>query len=350
MRSKEFHGVRISGLACAVPNHKVMTESYTEHFGETVIKRFINATGIESRYISDGTQTVSDLSFTAADALMKAKGLTGDDFDAVILITQTGDYKIPSTAYLLHKRLGIKQDCLVFDINLGCSGFVNGVYIAAGLIESGTIDRALVLVGDSDTNHQVTDDTSFTMMFGDGSSATIVERGEGTVRGMIRSDGEGFNTLITPIPGSRFPGMHTPEEAGLKKKMDGEDVFLFTITKVPSLFKEFFRTFECSAEDYDYIMLHQANLMIVNQIAKKLKVPAEQVPVSLREYGNTDGASVPVGIVDLCGKLPERKKLKLITSGFGIGLSWGVVSFELDTADVLPMIVTDDYYADGKNV
>ena len=75
MRSKEFHGVRISGLACSVPNHKVMTESYTDHFGETVIRRFISATGIESRYISDGSQTVSDLSFTAADALMKAKGL-----------------------------------------------------------------------------------------------------------------------------------------------------------------------------------------------------------------------------------------------------------------------------------
>ena len=188
------------------------------------------------------------------------------------------------------------------------------------------------------------------MMFGDGSSATIVERGEGTVRGMIRSDGEGFNTLITPIPGSRFPGVYTSEEAGLQKKMDGEDVFLFTITKVPKLFKDFYQAFGCTADDFDYIMLHQANLMIINQITKKLKVPAEKVPVSLREYGNTDGASVPIGIVDLCEHLQEKKKLKLLTSGFGIGLSWGVVSFDLDPADVLPMIVTDEYYAEGKNV
>ena len=350
MLSKEFHNVKISGLACAVPNHKVRTDRYIEHFGEAVVERFKTATGIESRYISDGTQTVSDLSYAAAKALMDKKGLSGEDFDALVLITQTGDYKIPATAYVLHKRLGLKPDCLVFDINLGCSGFVNGLYILAGMIESGTIERALLLVGDSDTNHQITEDTSFTMMFGDASSATILERGEGTMRGMIRSDGDGFNALITPVPGARFPGIYSPDEAGLQKKMDGNDVFLFTITKVPRLFKDFYQTFDCSADDFDYFVLHQANLMIINQIAKKLKLPAEKVLISLTEYGNTDGASVPVGIVDLCEKLEEPKKLNLITSGFGIGLSWGIVSFEIDSGDVLPMIVTDDYFTEGKDV
>ena len=350
MLGKEFHNVKISGLACAVPNHKVLTDSFKDHFGEATVERFKSATGIESRYISDGTQTAADLSFAAAEALMKKKGLTGEDFDAVIFITQNADYKIPSTAFVLQKRLGIKKDCLVFDVNLGCSGFVNGTYFAAGLIESGTIDRALLLVGDADTNHQITDNTSFTMMFGDASSATIMERGEGTIRGMIRSDGDGFNTLITPIPGSRFPGILKSEDAGLQKKMDGDDVFLFTITKVPRLFKEFYETFACGPDNFDYYILHQANLMIVNQIAKKLKLPSEKVPISLNEYGNTNGASVPVGIVDLCERMEEKKRLNLITSGFGIGLSWGVVSFEIDSEDVLPMIVTDDYFAEGKDV
>ena len=171
--------------------------------------------------------------------------------------------------------------------------------------------------------------------------------------GMIRSDGEGFNTLITPIPGSRFPGVYPGMETNelkIEKKMDGNDVFLFTITKVPKLFKEFFVAFGTSVDNYDYVMLHQANLMIINQIAKKIKAPAEKVPVSLTNYGNTDGASIPVGIVDLCEKLNEKKKLSLITSGFGIGLSWGVVSFDIDTDDVLPMIFTDDYFREGKDV
>ena len=350
MISKEFHGVKISGLACAVPDNKVLTKSYVEHFGEAVVDRFIQATGIESRYLSDGTQTTSDLSFVAAERLMKAKDLTGEDFDAVVLITQTEDYKIPATSFLLHKRLGIKQDCLVFDVNLGCSGFVNGIYFIAGLVESGTINRALLLVGDSDTDHKVTDNTSFTMMFGDASSATIIERGEGTIKGMIRSDGEGFDVLITPVPGSRFPGVHTPEEAGLQKKMNGDDVFLFTITKVPKLFKDFYSEFNCSSDDFDYYVFHQANLMIVNQLAKKLKLPAEKVPISLDRYGNTDGASVPVGMVDINERAGKSGKIRFITSGFGIGLSWGVVSFDMDSADILPMIYTKEYYAEGKNV
>lgn len=350
MHSKEFHNIRVSAMACAVPDHKVPTDAYNEHFGAEAVRRFKKATGIEARYISDGTQTISDLCYVAADRLMRAKGLSGNDIDALILVTQTGDYKIPSTAYVLHKRLKMKQDCLVFDINLGCSGFVNGLYVISGLIESGTIERALLLVGDSETNHQVSKDTSFTMMFGDAGSATLIERGEGIVRGMIRSDGEGFNTLITPVPGSRFPGMTSDDGSNLKKKMDGEDVFLFTITQVPKLFKAFYKQFGVSTDEYDYIVLHQANLMIINQIAKKLKAPAEKVPISLNEYGNTDGASIPVGIVDLCEKAEENKKLNLITSGFGIGLSWGIVSFEINSQDVLPMIVTNDYFREGRDV
>ena len=227
---------------------------------------------------------------------------------------------------------------------------MNGVYFLAGLIESGTVNRALLLVGDADVERKVTDNTSFTMMFGDASSATILERGEGTIRGMIRSDGDGFDVLISPIPGARFPGVTRPEDAGLEKKMDGDDVFLFTITKIPKLFKEFFKTFACDGDSFDYCILHQANLMIINQIAKKLKMPPEKVPVSLGQYGNTDGATIPVGIVDLCEHLENKRKLNLITSGFGIGLSWGVVSFEIDPEDVLPMIKTDDYFAEGRNV
>lgn len=349
MQSKEFKNVKISGLACAVPARRVETDSFTDHFGKEAVERFKKATGIKARHLSDGNQTVSDLCHAAAKALMEKNRLTGEDIDAVIMITQTADYKTPSTAYVLHKRLNIKQDCLVFDINLGCSGFVNGIYIVSGLIESGTIDRALLLVGDANTDHQVSDDTSFTMMFGDAGSACIIEAGDGMVRGMIRSDGDGFRTLINPVPGARFPRVF-PGNDVIGSKMDGDDVFLFTITKVPKLFKEFYKTFSCSEEDFDYYMLHQANLMIVNQIVKKLKLDRLKAPISLEEYGNTDGASIPVGIVDLCETIKDSRTLHLITSGFGIGLSWGIVSFQLDTQDVLPMIFTEEYFEEGRNV
>lgn len=350
MQSMEFHNAIVSGIACAVPDNRIASDNYIDVFGESTVDRFKSATGIEGRYMSDGKQTISDLSFVAAEALFEKKGLSGEDIDAVVLITQTPDYRTPSTSFLLHKRLGIKKDCLVFDINLGCSGYVNGIYVVAGLIECGMIDRALLLVGDSETNHQITDDTSFTMMFGDAASATIMERGTSTIRGMIRSDGEGYNMLMSPVPGARFPGISVSSGAEYQSRMNGDDVFLFTITKVPKLFKEFYKTFDCNENDFDYFVFHQANLMIINQIAKKLKLPMEKVPISLNKYGNTEGASIPVSIVDMCENIKQNKQIKLITSGFGIGLSWGVVSFEINSEDVIPMIVTNEYFAEGKNV
>jgi len=100
-------------------------------------------------------------------------------------------------------------------------------------------------------------------------------------------------------------------------------------------------------EDYDYCVLHQANLFMVNHIRKKLKVDQSKLPISIDRYGNTNGASIPITIVDLCSREEIEEKLELIASGFGIGLSWGVVSFEIETKDVLPMIYTDGYYEEA---
>ncbi len=348
MLGKEFHNVRISGIACAVPERKVLTDSFKGKFGETVVERFKQTVGIESRYLANEKQTASDLCYVAAEHLMKSKGLSGNDIDALIFITQTPDYTRPSTAFVLHKRLGIRQDCMVFDINLGCSAFVNGVYLLAGLIESGTIKRALMLIGDAGAIYEpVNDEKSFHMMFGDAGSATLLEQGTDTIYGMIRSDGAGYKSIITPVPGFRFIGCSPNDYPSLRKKMDGDEVFLFTITKVPQLFKEFYQYFDVSSDDYDYFILHQANLMILNQIRKKMKLPEEKVPISLTKYGNTDGVSVPVGIVDLCERLENSQNLRLFTSAFGVGLSWGIIAFQINSEDILPMIYTDDYYTEG---
>ncbi len=348
MQNKEFSNIRISAIAAAVPDNYVRTVDYCERFGQETVSKFQKATGIDGRYISDGTQTASDLCYSAAQAVMKKKGLSGDDIDALVFVTQSPDYCRPSTAFVLHKRLKLRQDCIAFDVNLGCTAFVEGMYVCAALVESGAAQRALLLIGDANLTWEADpDDTSFNMMFGDAGAAVLLERGDGTIRSMIRSDGGGYQTILTPLPGSRFPGIIKSDDKRLAKKMDGDDVFLFTITKVPKLFKEFFSTYGCTVDDFDCVLLHQANLMIINQIKKKLKIKEEKCPVSIRKYGNTDGVSIPVTLVDYCEKLDSPRKLNLISSGFGIGLSWGVVSFEIDSEDVLPMIVTRDYFEEG---
>lgn len=124
-------------------------------------------------------------------------------------------------------------------------------------------------------------------------------------------------------------------------------MFSFTITKVPRLFKEFFQLYNCSFEDYDYCILHQANQMILNFISNKLKLPMQKMPISLDRYGNVSSGTIPLTIVDALEHNATKDEIKLITSGFGIGLSWGISSFSLNRCDVLSMIYTDDYYKEA---
>lgn len=352
MANHIFEDVIVTGLACALPKKKIDTDEYIKYFGKDIVEQFKKTTGIKSRYISNGKQTASDLCYIAAKELLQKKNLTGDDIDALIFITQFPDYKAPSTSFVLHKRLGIKKECITFDINLGCSGFVNGMYMISGLIQSGAITRALLLIGDAELNHPLYKDHSFSMMFGDAGSACIIEKGKGQVSGIIKADGNGYNVMITPYPGARFPNKYVNgSKDGLVKKMAGDDTFLFTITEVPKLFKEYFELNRCSWNDFDYCILHQANLFILNHIAKRIKLPKEKMPISIDKYGNTDGASIPLGIVDLCeNKIQKDEKLKLIVCGYGVGLSWGIVSFEINTQDVLPLIFADEYFEEGFNI
>ncbi len=349
MLSKKFENVVFSGISCAVPSSKKSASEYVDVFGEKTVARFVEATGIEQRHVASIDQTASDLCFVAANELLQKKNIDKDEIDACIFITQFPDYKIPSTSYVLQYRLGLKKDCLVFDVNLGCAAFVNGIYFLAGLIESGTVKKALLLIGDVDHEYHNAEDISFSMMFGDAGAACLLERGNGTIRGMIRSDGEGFRTILTPMPGARFPKGTNGKP--LLKSMNGEDTFLFTITQVPKLIKEYIKEFQIDESEIDYYVLHQANKMILQKIAKKLKVEEEKVPLSLMEYGNTDGASIPLTIAKtLIDRKSNKQKFNLITSGFGVGLSWGVVGFEIDSKNILPILETDEFWLEGRNV
>lgn len=348
MLSAEFHKVKISSIVCAVPQNSVSTDSFIDVFGEETVNRFKNVIGISNRYHVNEKQTASDLCYVAAKKLMEHKGLKTDDIDALVFITQSPDYTRPSTAFVLQGRLGLKEDCIVFDVNLGCSAFINGVQIVSSMIECGAAKKALLLIGDAAISQEPSeDDRSFQIMFGDAGSATLIESGEGIVRTMIRSKGEDYKTIITPLPGSRLRNVSSTEIDSYKKRMNGEDTFLFSITKVPKLFKEFYKTFNCTQDDFDYFIFHQANLLILQQVMKRLKLPLEKVPISIDRYGNTDGVSNLVTIAYLREKLEDNKVLRFIACGFGIGLSWGIVSFEINSNDILPMIFTDEFYEEG---
>jgi 3-oxoacyl-[acyl-carrier-protein] synthase-3 len=165
------------------------------------------------------------------------------------------------------------------------------------------------------------------------------------------SDGTNFDVIMNAC-GERYQTEDDkPDIDTYKYYMDGGEVFNFSVTKVPEAIKDFCKARHKKLEDYNKIVLHQANVFILKHIANELKVSDKQVPISMDRYGNTNGASIPVTIVDMVENdmdLPET--MELLISGFGIGLSWGVMSLKLEKSAVLPFVYTDDYYLEGKNI
>lgn len=343
-----FEGVKITGMACAVPTNTDNIYDFSESFGGESVEKFIETTGVRERHFVDEKQTNCDLCYVAAERLIAHKGYEKESFDGIVLVTQTPDYARPATAHILHKRLGLSKDCMAFDINLGCSGFVYGLNIIASMIKANALKRVLFCCGEAHTCLSPTDDKATSMLFGDAGSAMIVEGGEDTIRTLLKADGEGYQAILTPGVNARVKiDINNFDYDRVKETMDGSAVFEFALTQVPRSFKEYFKTFGGEINDFDYCVFHQANLFMLEHIRKKIKLPPEKMPISMDRYGNTSSVSIPLTIADLCQREPVKEKLHFISSGFGVGLSWGIADFTMDKSDILPIIETDDYFAEA---
>lgn len=350
--------VQIQGIACAVPDRLVDNLSYSDRFGAENVEKFIAMTGVRKRYVAGDRQCASDLCATAAEKLLDALQWERSSIEAVILVTQSPDYRIPPTACVLQERLGFSEDCLAFDINLGCSGFVYGVWLAATLIAGSHLNRVLLLAGDISNHNLSPDDRSVAMIFGDGGSATALERQAGKkISYCLHTRGKGFRNLIIPAGCLRNRHDYREEpylnEDGVMRSdldlyMNGTELFNFTISEIPKSLNEFKKYLNLPETAIDYYFLHQANLFMIKNIARKIGVSMSQIPVSIEEFGNTSVESIPITIVHCLAGQKMMKPLNVILSGFGVGLSWGNLYLELDNPVILPMIFTNDFYKEGE--
>lgn len=344
----KFDDVKIAAIAASVPEEEINIAAKLDDPNEDprFIKQFMKNTGIKAKRKSGYDQTAGDFSYSAAKQIMDAGYYKPEEIGVLINITQTPDYRTPATALVLQKRLGLSKDCIVFDINLGCSGFVYGVSLAASILKTSTATKGLVTVGDTlarGRKHVKLKRSSNTgLLFGDASAAILVEKGaDHGFCSALMSDGTGHKALSTPYNAWRHPV--GPES------IPGDDiaVFNFTISEVPELIRAYMDETGTTVEDYDALVLHQANMMILKNVAKRVGMPMEKVPFCLDRFGNTSGCSVPLTIVDKYGESDEDRKVKLLTSSFGIGLSWGAIGFEINTKDILPLGIGRDTYDDG---
>lgn len=353
----KFDGIRISGMACAIPKNVIRPDDFKEKFGEEEVEKFKQMTGITESRRTDPHQTAGDLCYAAADYLIKEKGVDKSSIGAVIMATQSPDYRKPATAFIIQKRLGLSEETAVFDMNLGCSAVLYGIQVIASMMKSSNISKALLVSGDTGSKINNHNDKSKAMIGGEAGVALLLEKtdSDSHINSLVRSNGEGYRYLITPAGG--FRNMNPPREEvvckdGIKRTlydpfMMGTSVFTFTVFDVPKAMKDFFKETDTCVDDYDCFAFHQANLYILKQIGKKMKIPAEKMPLTLPTYGNTSGASPIVTLCDTYGNNTDGKDLNVLMSAFGIGLSWGVTTFHINTDDILPVIEDDTWFEEG---
>ena len=350
--------VAIRGIACAVSEQCVCNDSYAEKYGAENVAKFIAMTGVKARYVAAPEQTASDFAYVAAEQVLAKLGWEKNQVDGILFVTQSPDYPLPATACVLHHRLGLGTDCLAFDINLGCSGFVYGLFVAASLCREKAIQRMVLCGGDISTRGVSPDDKSTAMLFGDSGFAVALEYDTSVApwNFLFRTDGSGFKHIIVPAKGHRHPkGDETLREFGEgvwrgdhHLFLNGAEVFNFTISEVPLAIKQLMTSTQWTPEQTDYLVLHQANHFILKNIARMTKFPMEKVPVSMDRYGNTSVSSIPITLCDaFAGKGLEGGPRKIVMSGFGVGLSWGVLTMEMDPSVCLPIEKTNDFFVDG---
>jgi 3-oxoacyl-[acyl-carrier-protein] synthase-3 len=357
MPSFSFNNIRITGIASAVPTKVVKSTDFNEKFGAEAVQKFVDMTGVKEHRESLVHQTASDFGYVAAEKLISEKGIERETIGVLLFGAHSTDYRRPATAAVLHKRLGLSKDCAAFDVGLGCSAFVYCVQIAASMLQCSDAQKALIIVGETMTKMIYPEDKSAAMLFGDGGAAVILEKTEeeNKLAGKVCTDGTGYRAIIAPAGGFRnLEDSHEPmiwadgsTRTLYNTNMNGTDVFSFTVTKVPKTIKEFLKETEQDVESFDCLAFHQANQFIQQQLAKKLKADINKMPLCLDHYGNTSAPAIPLLLSDVYGNCDEDKELNVLMCGFGVGLSWGVISAKINTTDILPVIETNDYFAEG---
>ena len=351
-----FNNIKISGMACAMPSNITKTETFKDVFGAEEVDKFMLMTGITQTRRTSKYQTASDLGYAAAEKLLQHKNIDRNEIGALVFGTHSPDYRRPGSSSIVHKRLGLSIDTAVFDISLGCSAMVYGIQVVASMMNSSDIKKALLIVGDTAGKTTNPIDRASLMLIGESSVAILLEKTDDAspIVSLVRSDGNGYRYLI--VPGGAYRNIDASHENeichdGIERNlhnsiMQGTSVFTFTISDIPKLMKDFWALTNTSVDDYDCYAFHQANLYILQQIAKKLKIPTEKMPLTLSKYGNTSGASPIVTLCDAFGNV-EGKELNTLFCAFGVGLSWGAFSAKINTSDILPIIEDDSVFEEG---
>ena len=345
-----YTNVGIAGIAACVPQNKIDNYNYTQYFPKDIVEKVVDKIGIKERRFADDNICASDLCFAASEKLIADMQIDKSTIDVLVFISQTPDYRMPATSFLLQERLGLPKTTMVFDISLGCSAFLYGLSLGYSLLQQPNINRVLLLDGETRSKVYSPKDRKTAFLFGDAGAAVLLEKGEkyGNSYFSFNSDGSMADTIKIEGGGYRMPSSEETlrerivDEYGNIRSlehgyMDGDDVFNFVASKVPKDIKKLCEATGHDLTSFDYYLLHQANNFMNQFLVKKLKIDSTKVPSSIAKFGNTSSVSIPLTIVsELQNRL--RGTNKLLLSAFGVGLSWATAILHTDDCHISELV------------
>lgn len=281
----------------------------------------LQKTGVRVRHVAGEGELASDLACRAAEKLLARQALVPEQVDFLIYVTQSPDQFMPASACILQSRLGLPLHCGAVDVNQGCSGYVYGLGLAAGLVESGQARGVLLLCGDTPSRFLAPDDLAVRTLFGDGGSASWITAVDGPAPALgpfvHGTDGRGAPNLyvqggLCAGPAGQSPRMH----------MNGPEVFAFTMSAVPRAVRTLLSKAALTLDDVDLVVFHQANTFMLEHLRNKLKIPADRFVVAMQECGNTTSSSIPIALREAEAGSRLTAGMRVMLVGFGVGYSW----------------------------
>lgn len=326
--------IKIIGTGSYIPE-KIVTNFDLEKTVDTTDQWITQRTGISERRIADQSESTSDLGAKAAQKALAMANMNPEDVELIILGTSTPDYRIPSTAPVIQSKLGCKK-IPAFDINSVCTSFTFSLINAFSLLSYGLYDNCLV-VG-ADTYSRILDwkDRNTCVIFGDGAGALLLKKVEGKnnlLASIFGADGSGSNLIQIPAGGAKFPirdrrDFDNYKESDFYFQMDGKKVYEFTLSIIPEVTKKLIEQSGLNKNEVDWVVLHQANIRIIDAVSKYLDIPKEKFIVNIDKVGNTSSGSIPIATDEAVRSGKIKNGDKVLMMGFGGGLSWGGMIIE----------------------
>ncbi len=317
-----MEGIIIKGIGAYTPS-KIVTNDDLSKIVETSDEWIRSRTGIKERRISQGEDT-SYMGIKASEKAIELANLQREDIDLIVFSTCTPDMFIPSSACIVQKEMGLKN-AVAFDLNAACSGFVYGIDVARSLMKTNNYKNALVIGSENLSKVINWEDRKTCVLFADGAAAVVLSKSEseGIIDSICKSYGDNGEFLSIGGREIKNPFMDKSISKYQYLDMDGSEIFKFATSSVISSIKDILQKNNMTIDDIDYIVPHQANVRIIEYVAKKLKTSMDKFYMNIDTYGNTSSASIPLALNEMYNKGILQKGQNLLLVGFGGGLTYG---------------------------